>query len=350
MEAFDKHFSYDVALSFAEEDRLYAVALFKVLRQYGVEVFYDKEDKSTLWGKNLYPYLSDLYQNRARYCVMFLSKHYAAKFWTNHEREAAQARAFREQEEYILPVRLDDTEIPGILPTTAYLSWPPETAETIASAIITKLGRLPFIAVQQNKSTKSYLEILAQTDSFKSKEQWLEEGILYYRTTNYADALNAFERAIQLDSKLVLAYVGKGHSLYRLERYRKALAAYNRAIKLNPNIAHTYLGKGKVLYQLEHFEEALAAFEHAILLAPPNDVSAYYDKGKTLIVIQRNKDALTTFKHAIKLDSKNALFYNGLGDAHFNLNQYKPALTAYQRAIRLDPNLANAYFFIGIVL
>jgi hypothetical protein len=67
-----------------------------------------------LFGKNLYTHLSDVYQNQARYCVMFLSKHYAKKAWTNHEREAAQARAFREHEEYILPVRLDDTEIPGM--------------------------------------------------------------------------------------------------------------------------------------------------------------------------------------------------------------------------------------------
>src|SRR6266566_5558925 len=78
----------------------------------------DKYEKATLWGKNLYTYLSDVYQNKARYCVMFLSRNYAAKLWTNHEREAAQARAFRENEEYILPIRLDDTDIPGILSTT----------------------------------------------------------------------------------------------------------------------------------------------------------------------------------------------------------------------------------------
>jgi len=74
---------------------------------------------------------------------MFLSQHYASKLWTNHEREAAQARAFRENKEYILPVRLDNTTIPGIPQTIAYLSWPPETAETIADAIMAKLNKMP---------------------------------------------------------------------------------------------------------------------------------------------------------------------------------------------------------------
>jgi hypothetical protein len=117
-----KHYSYDVALSFAGEDRSYADALAEELRHRGLSVFYDTYEKSTLWGKNLYSYLSDVYQNKAHYCVMFLSRHYAVKLWTNHEREAAQARAFEENEEYILPIRLDDTKIPGIPTTIAYLT------------------------------------------------------------------------------------------------------------------------------------------------------------------------------------------------------------------------------------
>ena len=62
---------------------------------------------------------------------MFLSEHYARNLWTNHERENAQARAFQENHEYILPVRLDDTEIPGILPTVGYLDLRSMTIEEI---------------------------------------------------------------------------------------------------------------------------------------------------------------------------------------------------------------------------
>jgi len=67
------------------------------------------------------------------------SQHYAMKLWTTHERKAAQARAFAEQREYILPIRLDQTEIPGILPTLAYLSWHNEPIESIAHIILEKL-------------------------------------------------------------------------------------------------------------------------------------------------------------------------------------------------------------------
>ena len=113
--------NYDVALSFAGEDRQYARELAQLLTDADFAVFYDEYEQSTLWGRNLYTHLSDIYQNKARYCVMFISQHYAKKLWTKRERESAQARAFRESEEYILPLRLDDTVLPGLEDTVGYI-------------------------------------------------------------------------------------------------------------------------------------------------------------------------------------------------------------------------------------
>src|SRR5437016_4772199 len=100
---------YAVAISFAGEDRTYAEDLADALQRRGLAIFYDRYEKANLWGKNLYSHLSDVYKNQSHYCVMLLSQHYARKVWTRHEREAAQARAFQENAEYILPIRLDDT-------------------------------------------------------------------------------------------------------------------------------------------------------------------------------------------------------------------------------------------------
>jgi TPR repeat protein len=140
--------SYDVVISFAGEDRAHAKGLADALTRRGVASFYDQYEKAALWGKNLYTHLSEVYQSQAHYCVMFLSRHYAAKVWTNHEREAAQARAFKENREYILPVRLDDTEIPGVLPTVGYVTCPPETADSIADLVVAKLSSITDVSDQ----------------------------------------------------------------------------------------------------------------------------------------------------------------------------------------------------------
>ena len=131
---------YDVALSFAGEDREFVGQVAAVLRANNVKVFYDKYEVVTLWGQNLYDHLSEVYGEKSKYTVMFISRHYQEKVWTNHEREAAQARALADNREYILPVRFDDTELPGMLKTTAYLSAKDFSPEQIAALIRQKLG------------------------------------------------------------------------------------------------------------------------------------------------------------------------------------------------------------------
>jgi len=131
--------AYDVALSFAGENRDCAERLAIELHSRGIRVFYDGFEKAKLWGEDLFSYLDELYRFRSRLCVIFISRQYSKKLWTNHERKAAQAKAFTENRAYILPIRLDDTEIPGLPPTIGYLNWDEERVEIIAEMIIQKL-------------------------------------------------------------------------------------------------------------------------------------------------------------------------------------------------------------------
>jgi len=130
---------YDVVLSFAGEDRGQARKLAVHLKNDGFKVFFDEFEEAKLWGKNLYDYLSEIYSRRGRYCVMFLSEHYARKQWTNHERRSAQERAFKEHREYILPIRIDDTEIPGMLDTISYLDLSDKSIKDIYDILKKKL-------------------------------------------------------------------------------------------------------------------------------------------------------------------------------------------------------------------
>lgn len=102
-------------------------------------IFYDKYEAASLWGKDLYTHLDEVYRKKARYCVVFLSENYRKKLWTNHERESAQARAFQENKEYLLPVRLDDTEIPGIKPTIGYIHKKDVTVGQLVDLIYRKV-------------------------------------------------------------------------------------------------------------------------------------------------------------------------------------------------------------------
>jgi len=112
-----------------------------MLRNLGVTLFYDRFEQPQLWGKDLYQHLSDIYKNRARYVVVFLSENYVKKAWPRHELKNAQARAFQADEEYILPVRLDQTPVPGLNETIGYLDLTESGVEGIVENILVKLGR-----------------------------------------------------------------------------------------------------------------------------------------------------------------------------------------------------------------
>lgn len=133
-------FDYDVCLSFAGEERAFVEQVADGLRTKGIRVFYDAYVKANLWGKDLYTHLGDIYRNSAYYCVLFASNNYSKKLWTNHERKNAQARAFSENSEYILPAKFDDCEIPGLLPTVGYIDLKFTSPAELVELVEKKLG------------------------------------------------------------------------------------------------------------------------------------------------------------------------------------------------------------------
>jgi TIR domain len=184
-------FDYDVALSFAGEDRSTVEPIATRLKQQNVSVFYDRDKQADVWGENLQEYLTDIYLKQARFCVMFISRAYANKMWTRHERRAAMARAMREKRAYILPIRLDQTELEGLLPSIAYINFSDHTEEEIVGMILEKLdtgndesGRssaaTPSFNIAMPKVKKTFnqreKDVFAR-QAFETISRYFEEGL-----------------------------------------------------------------------------------------------------------------------------------------------------------------------------
>ena len=161
---------FDVGLSFAGEDREYVEEVASILRKMEIRVFYDKYEEVSLWGKDLYTHLREIYFERVEYVVMFLSSNFKDKLWTNHERESAQARAFTEKKEYILPARFDETQIPGILPTIGYIDLNNYSPAEFAEIIKQKIGPIQRQQFFPDEPDKLY-------DYFECEDDLFEEEI-----------------------------------------------------------------------------------------------------------------------------------------------------------------------------
>ena len=181
---------YDFCLSFAGEDRKHAERLERLLTQEGARVFYDFAEEHNLWGKDLYAHLQDVYQNQSRYCVMFTSAHYVQKAWTNLERGAAQARSLT-QPEYILPIKLDDTPVPGLLETKGLMDIRKKTLKEIAQAALKKLReahpQLEHLLLFRQPKTKTPPK-RARARAQGAASTLLMLGNHFYRALSYREA------------------------------------------------------------------------------------------------------------------------------------------------------------------
>jgi hypothetical protein len=141
--ASEETYEFDVAVSFAGEDREYVEEVVAPLKQAKVRVFYDSDYMADTWGENLVEFFDGVYRKRSRYAVIFVSRHYAAKMWPRLERRSALARAMEQRAAYVLPIRLDDAEIDGLLPTVGMIDARRHGIEKIVEAILRKLAGGP---------------------------------------------------------------------------------------------------------------------------------------------------------------------------------------------------------------
>jgi hypothetical protein len=134
-------FEYDVAISFASEDRPLAEEFVNLLAQKNVKVFQDeyRTTDADLWGKDIVDHLVNLYARKARYCVLLVSERYPLKTWTETDRKSARERALRDPNEYILLIQLDDREVPGITKAKGYRDLRQHSVEILISWLDEKL-------------------------------------------------------------------------------------------------------------------------------------------------------------------------------------------------------------------
>ena len=135
---------YEVALSFAGEQRGYVEGVARALQSRDIAVFYDEFEKIALWGKHLAEELQAVYERRSGRVVIFASEAYVEKAWPRHEWRAALSRAVQEPGEYVLPVRFDDTQVPGLPEDVPYVRAEDHSPAELAAIIAEKLGVKPF--------------------------------------------------------------------------------------------------------------------------------------------------------------------------------------------------------------
>jgi S-layer protein (TIGR01567 family) len=160
-------FIYDVAFSFAGEQRDFVSRVYMILTdKYKLKVFYDQdpEIQAKLWGKDFTEEFPKVYGEQSKWCLLFISKEYKEKYWTTYEKRIVLAKAIKEKGDYLLPARFDDTEIPGILSTVGYINVSQMSPDEFSEKIMLRL-----VPSKHVKAKKSKLSIYNESKKNNKK-------------------------------------------------------------------------------------------------------------------------------------------------------------------------------------
>ena len=155
----------------------------------------------------------------------------------------------------------------------------------------------------------------------------------------YDEALTAPEIADFVEASI---YSDRGVAKWRMNQTKEAIEDFNKSIQLAPENATVYNNRGNALMDLGHPDEAVKDFDRAIALSA-NYGAAYNNRGNARVALNQYDPAFQDFRKAVELMPQSAVPFNGRGTAHSQLKRYHAAVRDLSRAITINPKYVAAY-------
>jgi hypothetical protein len=142
----DKIYPYDVAISFAGENRELARVIAENLEALDVPVFFDEMFEVNFLGKTWAKQFQEIFSDKSRFVVCLLDRHHLEKIWPTFEREHFLPRV---ADESVIPIFLDDTKFVGIPQDLigikfkfdpAAANWQSDATDQIVMRLIDRIG------------------------------------------------------------------------------------------------------------------------------------------------------------------------------------------------------------------
>ena len=195
---------------------------------------------------------------------------------------------------------------------------------------------------------REFAAALKQQPSFYPAEAAL--AYLTLARGDEKDAVEGFDRVLEVDAAYVPALVGRGQALLELDRIGDALASFEAALVKDPSMIglrsrvevlrvramQETLARAKTAAEARRWEEAKAAYQQAIA-ASPESAFLYRELGLVEQQAGQPAEALEHFRRAVQLDAADAKSLSSIGGLLDRQGDVMGALAAYERARAIDP-------------
>lgn len=296
-------YQYHVALSFAEQKRDIALAIYQSLTNAGLSVYYYPNARHETLGKELKKELTNIYGQKARAVIVLASEEYGATEFTKVESKVIRARIMTQSQAQsdqaaevftLIPVKTDDTlpsnlgleEVPG------YLHWDYDPDE-ITREVVAILGLESFLAKKKGKQKRQLRRKIVVGMS-------LLFSLIFTLQVFYDDIFFA------QDWSVYNAKIQEGDSLLALGQYELAGWAYQEALRHGFADSTAYkklqlLDKAHAYAELDDLDKAQEMFDLILQIELPasdlevgltDEINAVSDDGILLTISRLTSGAI----------------------------------------------------------
>ena len=160
-------------------------------------------------------------------------------------------------------------------------------------------------------------------------------GVRFYRQRETTQALQSYQKVIELDPAHVEAYNNLGILYQELGDLRRAQEAYQKALEINPRYEKAQNNLGILFYLSNRYEESIAAFQKALALNPRN-IESYCNLGALYMKIGQTEKAVECYQKALAINPLHGETHYNLGLLHEHAERMEPAIYHYRKFMQLS--------------
>jgi tetratricopeptide (TPR) repeat protein len=179
--------------------------------------------------------------------------------------------------------------------------------------------------------------------------QWGGKGRAFEDINKYTEAIECYNKSLELDPSNAMIWNNKGWSLRIIGRPKEAVDCFNKALDIDPSYSQFWSNKGLALDDLEQYEDSLECLDRALEIDSSSD-TAWNNKGLALRHMGRFNEAIKCYDMAIRINPMDAHAYSNKGAALYAMQKPAEALESLDKALELDPSYDSAWNNKGGIL
>lgn len=193
-----------------------------------------------------------------------------------------------------------------------------------------------------------YRVVTLQPKWANSRNQ-LHLGNLLLAVGKGEQAIECFQRAIELDPEMFPLYFNLAVAFTQQNRWSEAIETYQKVLVMNPEHAASYYGLSQIAERQDNLEEAVKYGRLAVEFNPQN-FNYCYTLGNLFSKLRRWTEAAQSYQQAIDLNADFAWSYHNLGYAFLMQDRFVEAIEMLRRATELMPDSPWSHYHLGDAL